>query len=46
MIDISSDSDGDKSNDSNSKPSKNKELFAREVELESSSENKENFKAD
>jgi hypothetical protein len=45
VIDISSDSDN-KSNDGNSKPSKNKKLFVREVKLESSSENKENSKAD
>jgi hypothetical protein len=46
VINISSDSDDNKSNDGNSKPSKNKELFVREVELESFSENDENSKAD
>jgi hypothetical protein len=46
VIDISSNSDDNKSNDGNSKPSKNKELFVGEVELESSSENEENSKAD
>jgi hypothetical protein len=46
MINISSDSDDNKNNDGNSKPSKNKELFVREVERESSSKNEENSKAD
>jgi hypothetical protein len=46
IINISSNSDDNKSNDGNSKPSKNKELFVREVKLESSSKNKKNSKAD